>query len=470
MNEAARVSVALARARAAQPSWGATSVPERLAVIRRFRRAVARDPWPLVHTIPPPRDPAETLAAEILPLADAARFLERTAARLLAPRRPIGVRPIWLWGVRAQVRREPIGVVLILGPSNYPLMLPGVQALQALAAGNAVCIKPAPGCAGAATVLTLVLEEAGLPQGVLTVLDDTPDAGAAAVAGGPDLIVLTGSAKTGARVLAAAAQRLIPATMELSGCDAVFVLEGADLSLVADCIAYGLRLNGGATCIAPRRIFVQQAQAAALEAAILVRLQDDPGATVPLHMAVLLADVLLEAEANGARVLGRRDGTAIGPLLVAGATARMRVAQEDLFAPVAALIVVNGIEAALAEAIACPYALGASVFGPPMTAFAVAAQVRAGSVVVNDIIVPTADPRLPFGGRGASGFGVTRGAEGLLGMTSIKVVSVRHGRFRPHLHPPHATDAERIAALLTLTHAGQSPGWNTLQALIGGLR
>ena len=89
-------------------------------------------------------------------------------------------------------------------------------------------------------------------------------------------------------------------------------------------------------------------KSAALEAAILVRLQDDPGATVPLHMAVLLADVLLEAEANGARVLGRRDGTAIGPLLVAGATARMRVAQEDLFAPVAALIVVNGIEAALA--------------------------------------------------------------------------------------------------------------------------
>jgi acyl-CoA reductase-like NAD-dependent aldehyde dehydrogenase len=429
---------------------------------------MARDPWPLVHAVPPPRDPAETLAAEILPLADAARFLERTAARLLAPRRPIGVRPLWLWGVRAQVRREPIGVVLILAPSNYPLMLPGVQTLQALAAGNSVCIKPAPGCAGATTALALMLMEAGLPRGVLTVLDETPEAGTAAVAGGPDLVVLTGSAETGRRVLAAAAQRVVPAIMELSGCDAIFVLEGADLSLVADCVAYGLRLNGGATCIAPRRIFVQQAQAEALEAAILVRLQDDPSVTVPSHTAALLAGVLSEAEADGARVLGRRNGTALGPLLVAGATARMRVTREDLFAPVAALIVVDGIEAALAEATACPYALGASVFGPPVTAFAVAAQVQAGSVVVNDIVVPTADPRLPFGGRGASGFGVTRGAEGLLGMTSTKVISVRYGRFRPHLRPPHAGDAARMAALLTLTHAGHLPRWNTLRDLLGG--
>ncbi len=136
-----------------------------------------------------------------------------------------------------------------------------------------------------------------------------------------------------------------------------------------------------------------------------------------------------------------------------------------LFAPVAALIVVDGIEAALAEATACPYALSASVFGPRGAALAMAARVRAGSVVVNDIVVPTADPRVPFGGRGASGFGVTRGAEGLLGMTAIKAVSVRHGRFRPHLHPPHAADAGRIAApLLTLTHAGRSPLWNTLRA------
>jgi acyl-CoA reductase-like NAD-dependent aldehyde dehydrogenase len=426
---------------------------------------VARDPCPLVHTIPPPRDPAETLAAEILPLAAAARFLERTAACLLAPRRPVGVRPLWLWGVRAQVRREPIGVVLILAPSNYPLMLPGVQALQALAAGNSVCIKPAPGCAGATTALALMLEEAGLPRGVVTMLDDTPEAGAAAVAGGPDLIVFTGSAETGRRVLAAAAQRVVPAIMELSGCDAVFVLEGADLSLVADCIAYGLRLNGGATCIAPRRIFVQQAQAAALEAAVLVRLRDVPSVTIPSHTAALLADVLSEAQANGARVLGRRDGTAIGPLLVAGATAQMRVAQVDLFAPVAALIVVDGIEAALTEARACPYALGASVFGPRAAALAVAQRVQAGSVVVNDIVVPTADPRVPFGGRGASGFGVTRGAEGLLAMTSIKVVTVRCGRFRPHLRPPRAGDAERMAALLALIHDGR-----LLLRLLRGLR
>ena len=456
----------LAQTRAAQPGWAAVPLPQRLAVVRRLRRAIARDPWRLVRAVPPPRAPAETLAAEILPLAEAARFLEREAPGLLASRRPRGDRPLWLWGVQARVWREPVGIVLILGPSNYPLMLPGVQTLQALTAGNGVCLKPAPGCAEPARVLAGMLAEAGLPAGVLAVLDDSPAAGAAAVAAGADRIVLTGSAATGARVLAAAAPHLTPATMELSGCDAMFVLDGADLDLVADCVCYGLRLNAGATCIAPRRVFVPRAQARALERAIVARLRGIPAARLPAPVAALLDEMLDEAAAAGGRVLGRREGAATGPLLVADATAAMRVAREDLFAPVAALIAVDGIAAALEAAATCRYALGASVFGPPAAALAVAAQVRAGSVVVNDIIVPTADPRLAFGGRGASGFGVTRGAEGLLEMTALKAVSVRRGAFRPHLRAPEPGDAARMAALLELAHGGGLPRWSVLRALL----
>lgn len=446
-------------ARAAQTGWAAEPVARRLAVIARFRRAVAADPWRLVGSVPPPRDPAETLAAEILPLLAAARFLERRAARLLAPRRPPGAAPAWLFGVRAEIRREPLGVVLILAPSNYPLMLPGIQALQALAAGNAVGLKPAPGCAAAAEAFAAALAAAGLPRGLLAVLGE--EDGAAAVEAGADKIVLTGSAATGARVLAAAAARLTPATMELSGCDAVFVLPGADLALAADCIAYGLRLNGGATCIAPRRVFVARSLAAALEAALLRRLASAPGTRLPPAVRGLADAVLAEADAAGARALGPR-GDAFGPVLVADANADMRLAREDVFAPVAALIAVEDMEDALAQAARCRYALGASIFGPPDAARALAGRVRAGSVTINDIIVPTADPRLPFGGRGASGFGVTRGAEGLLEMTALKAISIRRHGPRPHLRP---ADPGQLATLLALLYGDADVRWAALRGL-----
>ena len=143
-----------------------------------------------------------------------------------------------------------------------------------------------------------LLAEAGLPPGVLQLLDE--GAGEAASRAGFDRIVLTGSAETGARVLAAAAEHLTPATMELSGADPVFVLPGADVDLVARSLAYGLRLNGGATCIAPRRVFVPHGTAAALEAALLPLLPAIPSAATPPAVAARLERLAAEAVAQGA--------------------------------------------------------------------------------------------------------------------------------------------------------------------------
>jgi len=419
---------------------------------------VARDAAALASTVA--RAPADTLVAEVLPLAEAARFLLRQAPSLLAPRRPRGGRPLWLLGVRSRIHREPHGVVLILAPGNYPLFLPGAQALQALAAGNAVCVKPAPGCEAPMQALAGLLREAGLPDGVFQLLD--PAMGEAAVRGGFDHVVLTGSAETGRRVMEAAAATLTPTTMELSGSDAVFVLPGADLDLVASCLAYGLRLNGGATCIAPRRVFVMQADAAALEAKLLARLPGIPLAAVPPDVVVRLSALVDQAVADGARVASTGDGR---PTVVADTRPGMELLQQDVFAPWLALAPMADPEAALVAAADCPYALGASVFGPTTTAQAMARRVFAGSVCVNDLIVPTADPRLPFGGRGRSGFGTTRGAEGLLGMTVAKTISERHGRFRPHLSAPAKNEAAQFAGMTALLHGGWRTRWGALRAM-----
>lgn len=455
---------ALARARMAQAAWGRLSVGERLRPLATLRALVGAEAASLAASVGR-ASTADTLVAEVLPLAEACAFLVRRAERILRPRRLQSGRPTWLFGVRASVLREPLGVVLVIGPGNYPLFLPGAQALQALAAGNAVAVKPAPGGEGPMHALAGLLRRAGLPDGLFQVLDSSARTGAEAAAAGFDHLLLTGSAETGRKVLAGTAQTLTPTTMELSGSDAVLVLPGAELSLVARAVAYGLRLNDGATCIAPRRVFVPRGDAAALEAELLRKLREVPPAQVPPPVLDRLRAALSDAERDGARILSRPDGESCPPVLVADAHAGMRLLREDLFAPWTALVPVADTDAMLAEAARCPYALGASVWGPEEAAVRLAGRVRAGSVCVNDLIVPTADPRLPFGGRGRSGFGATRGAEGLLAMTAPKAVSVRRGRFRPHLQPPRPDDARRFAALIAMLHGPWSAKAAALRAL-----
>ena len=173
-----------------------------------------------------------------------------------------------------------------------------------------------------------------------------------------------------------------------------------------------------------------------------------------------LASLIVEAATESARVLvGEVDhhGQITLPLLIADATPHMRLLREDHFSSVAAIVCVRDDDAALAANDECPYALGASVFSVDEAgARTFAARVNAGGVVINDVIVPTADPRLPFGGRKQSGFGVTRGAEGLLELTVPKVITTRRGSWRPHHDAPREDDAELFAKFLSFTHA---PDW-----------
>ena len=459
------VASALLAARAAAGGWRDLPVAERVRVIGAMRRRLVGAMPRLLDCMDWGRPDAETIAAEILPLADAARFLERSAAGILAPRVPPGRRPAWLMGVRAEIRREPHGAVLILAPGNYPLFLPGVQTIQALAAGNAVCVKPAPGRAAPLDMLASLLREAGLPDGLLHVLDSSHTTGEAAARAGFDKLFLTGSADTGARVLAAAAPTLTSCTMELSGNDAVFVLPGAAIDLAADCLAYGLRLNEGATCIAPRRVFVRQDAAPGLEAALRARLADAPLMRIDAAAADRVERLLAGPDGALVRAIAR-PAAGCGPVVLAGRTPSLAALTDDLFAPVLCLIAVSDMEAALAMAAASPYALGAAVFGPEAAARAFALRVNAGSVVVNDLIVPTADPRLPFGGRGRSGFGVTRGAEGLLDMTAVKSISIRRGRFRPHLEASGTGSASQLQALIGVLHGSGPARLRALAALL----
>jgi len=456
---------AVRRARRAQERWAATPLRRRLEVVRRARHRIADGAAGLARTvrIPQRSSLAETLSAEVLPLAEACRFLEREAAAILRPRRyPGRWRPLWLRGTRTEIRRRPLGVVLIVGPANYPLFLPGAQALQALVAGNAVVVKPGRGGRGAAEALAAVLADAGLPEDLFTVLDETVTSAEAAIRAGVDKVLLTGSAETGRAVLGRLAPELVPATMELSGCDAAFVRADAELELTVAALRFGLLLNGGATCIAPRRVFVHRRLAAELEARLVAELGSAPELPLTPGQEERMAALIDDALARGARLAcGRapREGLA-SPVVLAGADPDPGAAlfDADVFAPILALVPVAGDDEAVELAGRSRFRLGATVFGAPAGAHALALRIDAGVVVINDMIVPTADPRVPFGGGGDSGFGVTRGAEGLLELTRPHTVVLRRGRRRPHLAPPSEIAPRNLGKLLIhylrAAHAG----------------
>lgn len=408
-----------------QTAWARVPVSRRLQILRRFRKRLLLD-IPGMLALIPDHAPIDVMMAEILPMISAIRFLEKEATSLLkdAPLSMLG-RPIWLWGVRSHINRRPLGVVLIIAPGNYPLMLAGIQALQALAAGNTVALKPAPGRTALLTHFVSLLTQAGLPQGVIHILPE--DAGPKAVQEAFDLIVLTGSEETGKKVALAAAQSLTPTIMELSGADPVFVLPSANLSLVARALHFGLTLKHGSTCIAPRRVFVHGNHREALEAQLALLLKNS-GASHQKHYPALDQLTHTVGQAGGAV---RKLGAATILLLDAD---QAGLADVDLFAPWLALIGVSDMAEAIEIESRSRHALGASIFGDEKTARALAKQVPAGSVTINDLIAPTADPRLPFGGARASGYGMTRGREGLLSMTRAVSVSTRRSGALHLLH------------------------------------
>jgi acyl-CoA reductase-like NAD-dependent aldehyde dehydrogenase len=438
-DKAAEVNVIESSSRQdAQLTWAKLPIQKRLDVLQRARFAMSRMTDAFSDAIPSHlcRTPADTRVVEILPLLAACRFLEQRAEKILKIR-PLGSRrrPFFLTGCISEVQRVPCGVVLILGPANYPLFLPGVQTLQALAAGNAVVLKPGHGGGPIAKLFAEALYAAGLPRSLLEVTDDSIEAAEEALQSSVDKVIFTGSAQTARTILRVCAEKIIPCVVEASGCDAVVVLPSADLKRVVRAIMFGMRLNGSATCMAPRRLLLLGASGDQKKTLVgmLSTAFDECG---PTHLSdtlrANLGEMLHEAERLGARVYGSINGEQ-RPILVTEVKPGMRLAQADLFAPVLSVIDVSSETEVLSAQKACPFALTASVFGDEVEAKHMASALDVGNVLINDIIVSTVDPRIPFGGRKESGYGATRGTEGLLEMTVAKVVTVQRSKsVRPY--------------------------------------
>lgn len=437
----------------------------RIAWARTFRRLVATHQDELVALVAREthKPPFEALTADVLPLLVSCRWHERRAAGLLKPRRVRG-KGWFAPGQRHWVHREPVGLVGIIATWNYPVQLLGIQLLQALVAGNRVVVKPSEHTPDSQRRLMELAVSAGLPPGVLRWTEATREAGPRMLDHErPDHVIFTGSTRVGRQVVAWAAQRLTPTTLELSGHDSALVLADADPALAARAIWNGLVMNAGQTCMAPRRVLVDRAVydrfldalAPLAAGARPLRLIDDAS-------AARCWELVAAAHQSGARslsgVMERPDGPWLRPLAMVDCPPSAVLVEGEHFGPVVAVVPVADMQEAIGVHRRGGQHLSVSVYSRDVgSARRAAAELGASYVTINDTVLPTVHPATGIGGRGLSGWGVSRGAEGLLTLTRTVTVSATSARVRLPLGTPTAASAAALAKLIRRVFGGGRP-------------
>jgi benzaldehyde dehydrogenase (NAD) len=406
---------ACARAAAAQPGWAEEAPAARAAILRRaaafFEANAARiSQWIVRET-----GAVRGKAAVELQLATGA--LHQAAAMALEP--PGLVLPSDA-GITSLARRVPHGVVGIISPFNFPLILSARALAPALAAGNAAVLKPDPRTpVSGGLLLARAFEEAGLPDGVLHVLPGGAEAGEALV-GDADvaMISFTGSTAAGRRVAALAAPLLKPVSLELGGKNALIVLDDADLDRAASCTAWGAFLHQGQICMATGRVLVPEALAEDFATRLAERADrlgvGDPwreevalGPLIDAAQAARAATLVEASVAAGARLLtgGGADGAFVRPTVLDRVAPGMPVFDEEIFGPVAPITTYRDEADAARLANLGAHGLSAGIVGASMArGLDFAKRLRTGIVHVNDQTVAD-EPWAPFGGNGASGGG-----------------------------------------------------------------
>ncbi|WBQ07923.1 aldehyde dehydrogenase family protein [Kribbella sp. CA-293567] len=346
----------------------------------------------------------------------------------------------------AMTVREPYGVVGIILPWNAPAPMFVHEVAPAIGAGNTVVLKPAEDAPLAPLVLARLAEEAGIPAGVINVVSGIGTEAGSALAAHPriDRMTFTGSQTTGRAVMKACAANLTPLQLELGGKSPQLVFSDADLDQAVAGIVAGITLNTGQICAAGSRVVVEQSvhdqlvgKLATAFAAITIGRYDEPVHMGPLASARQLErvrDYIKLGIAEGARLVvggahppvgvDNEHGYFVAPTLFAQVDPSMRIAQEEIFGPVLAVIAVADEAEAIAVANGTEYGLAACVWTRDIgRALRIATAVQAGQVHVNTSF-PFGIIGAPFGGYKSSGFGRTMGADAVLDYTQIKVISI----------------------------------------------
>ena len=455
--------------RIAQGQWEQLPIKDKLQKVRKFRHllVVQRDKIAKALFLDSGKPYEEALGAEILPLAEACKFLEKNAAHLLSPRKiRSSDTPWWLFLQKSKVHRKARGVVGIIGTWNYPLFLNGVQIIQALVAGNGVVWKPSENALETNKILAELLLET-FPPDIFKELSSSRESGPVLIDSNIDFVVMTGSVETGKAIAKKCAERLIPSTLELSGIDSLLLLDDGDVDLAVSAAWFAMNINAGQTCMASRRFLIPETMLEKVTTKLLelakkfkprkILMESQADCALPLIESALVGGAELIWPLNKSDIW--KDGNFDACILI-NVREEMRICNEAIFTPVLSVITYKSIEDAIRISNASSFGLCASIFtANQVLGEKVALELKVGSVSINDAIVPHAHPATPFGGVGLSGWGATQGEEGLLEMTRPMSISIVSGKFRPHyeLATPKAADSIPIVEGILL--ALHSPNW-----------
>ncbi len=445
---AEEVQAMVARARVAQKSWAALSFDDRAEYLRKLSDLVLAQSMEIARLITRENGKPvfEAQAMELMPVLDFIHYYRKHGKKLL---RPIRV-PHANWALktkRGRVVYEPLGVVGIISPWNYPFLLPLGTIIPALLAGNTVVLKPSEFTPSCALKIAELFKQADLPEDVFAVAIGDGATGAALTQCELNRFVFTGSTATGRKVALAATERFIPVTLELGGSDAMIVLRDADLEHATSGALWGRFVNCGQSCVAAKRIFVAREVFEPFVDMLVRKVGqlklgkgDDPatdiGPMIRVRQVDMIEKQLHEAVASGAKILcGGKRRPDLGPCffeptVITEVTPQMNVMCEETFGPLLPIYPVNDAEEALQLANASEFGLSASVWTKDAKlARSLANRIEAGSVLINDLIAHVGTSEASYGGIKTSGLGRTHGPEGLLEMTRMKFIDTELATF-----------------------------------------
>jgi len=468
----AEVRELVSRARTAQPDWEALGFEGRGRILRRAQKWVTDNAGRIADTIVSETGKTQEDAqlAEVSYGASAFGFWAKHAPVYLADERVRSANP-FVRGKRLMVRYRPLGVIGVIGPWNYPLTNSFGDCIPAMAAGNAVVLKPSEVTPLTSLLMLECMRECGLPEHVLQIATGDGSTGQALV-DEVDMVMFTGSTRTGRKIAVQAAERLIPVSLELGGKDPMIVLADADVERAANAAAYYSMQNGGQTCISVERAYVEAPVYDDFVARVTEKVgalrQGVPGGPGSVDVGAItfgpqvdtVAEHVREAQEKGAHVrVGGHQGPGPGrffePTVLTEVDHTMSCMTEETFGPTLPIMRVADADEAVRLANDSPYGLAASVWTKDVVlGESIARRVEAGAVCVNDAQVNYLALELPMGGWKTSGMGSRHGAAGI--RKYCRQQSLLITRFAPkrdlHMFPYKARTTKALGRLVKLIY------------------
>lgn len=442
---------------------GAPSLADRRADLAKLKKALIDRRGEIEAAVDSDfghRSRHETAIMEIFGIVGGIDYLRKNLRRFMRPERR-HVSLLMQFG-KAWIEYQPVGVVGVISPWNYPVNLSLMPVVTAIAAGNRVMLKPSKLTPATNALLASMLGEI-FPEEQVTLVNSD---GSAFSSLPFDHLVFTGSPAVGRAVMKAASENLVPVTLELGGKSPTIVSKGSVRDRTVSAIVWGKLLSGGQTCIAPDYALVHESEVntfiESYDRLVKTAYPDGPMSAdytsiVNEQQYSMLIDLIEDARAHGARIIevGHRPGDAIrrphtlAPTIVLGVTDVMKIAREEIFGPILPIFGYGKIDDAIAHVNARPRPLALYYFGDDADRRKVLDNTTSGNVTINGTIMHVAQDDLPFGGVGTSGIGAYHGIEGFRRLSHAKgVYEQRRWNTVRLFSPPFGTLTERILNVL----------------------